>query len=296
MYERLLVPLDGSIAAGIVVPYVVEIAARSNSEIIMVSVSESKAADVERLYSSYLEHVCEEVRLQLRGYGVEQPKMHDHILRGHPATEILRYADETDSGLVVIASRGAASAGPWLLGDIAAKVLRASNRPVLLVRAPAPAEAVQQKRLIKRILAPLDGSRIGEAALPATEALAHPLGAEIVLYQSLEPVFQVAPYNVAFPQQTALEKVRAEARAYLNGISKLLQERGVAVSTVMDSGPAAERIIDYSKANNIDIIAMSTHGRSGIGRWVFGSVTDKVLHAGDTAVLVVRAVQPARGG
>ncbi|MBI2851561.1 MAG: universal stress protein [Chloroflexi bacterium] len=297
MYERLLVPLDGSLVAGIVLPYVVEIAARFNSEIVLVSVSESKAPDVDYLYRSYLEHVSEETRSRLRLFQVEESEaaVHEHVLRGHPPSEILRYADEVDAGLIIIASRGAASGGPWLLGDVAAKILRASTRPVLLVRTPARAEVIQQRSLIKKILVPLDGSRIGEAALPAAEAMAKPLGAELVLFQSVEAVFQAAPYNVAFPRQTPDERVQGEAHAYLNGVSKLLREHGLVVSTVVETGPAPERIIDYAKANAIDVIAMSTHGRSGIGRWVFGSVTDKVLHAGDTAVLVVRAVQPARG-
>jgi len=60
---------------------------------------------------------------------------------------------------------------------------------------------------------------------------------------------------------------------------------------VVRSGAAADQILEYAEANGIDLIAMSTHGRSGIGRWVFGSVTDKVLHAGDTAVLTVRATK-----
>jgi len=60
-------------------------------------------------------------------------------------------------------------------------------------------------------------------------------------------------------------------------------------SSELRSGSAAEEIITYAEENNIDLIAMSTHGRSGIGRWVFGSVTDKVLHAGDVPVLTVRA-------
>lgn len=295
MYEKLLVPLDGSMAAGIVVPYVVDIAARFNSEVILVSASESKASDVEHLYRSYLERVCQEIESRLRQLQVANPRIHDHILRGHPASEILSYADSNNIGLIIIASRGAAGTGPWLLGDIASKVLRASTCPVLLVRSPAAEAAISQNRLIQKILVPLDGSKTGEAALPAAEALARPFGAELVLFQCLEPIFQAAPYNVAFPQQLGLEKIEAETRAYLGGVSKLLHERGANVSTVIESGRAPETIIDYARTNAMDIIAMSTHGRSGIGRWVFGSVTDKVLQAGDTAVLVVRAGQPVPG-
>ena len=66
---------------------------------------------------------------------------------------------------------------------------------------------------------------------------------------------------------------------------------GLKTSTAIEVGLPAQQIIDYAGANDIDLIAMSSHGRTGVGRWVFGSVTDKVLHAGNTAVLVVRAVK-----
>jgi nucleotide-binding universal stress UspA family protein len=75
---------------------------------------------------------------------------------------------------------------------------------------------------------------------------------------------------------------------YLDGIGKKLKGKGLGVSSVVVIGSSADQIIDYAKANTIDLIAMSTHGRTGIGRWIFGSVTDKVLHAGDTPVLVAR--------
>ncbi len=75
-------------------------------------------------------------------------------------------------------------------------------------------------------------------------------------------------------------------------MAKTFKEKGLDTSSIK-RGPSGvsgrKRFLEYAGANAIDLIAMSTHGRSGIGRWVFGSVTDKVLHAGDTAVLVVRA-------
>lgn len=295
MYERLLVPLDGSTSAQMVLPYVVEIAARHNSEIMLVSVSESKATDVDFLYRSYLEHTSEEMRSKLDYYGAKKVKVHDHVLLGRPADEILRYAEDSDANLIIMASRGATSHGPWLLGNIAAKVLWAAKRPVLLIKSPARGEAIERKSVLQRILLPLDGSRIGEAAIPAAEALARPLAAQLVLFQALEPVYQVSAVPELNNPLIVLpvdEKMKAAARAYLDGVGKLLRNRGLAVTIIIEEGQPAERILDYAKSNAIDLIAMSTHGRSGIGRWVFGSVTDKVLHAGDTAVLVVRATQP----
>jgi nucleotide-binding universal stress UspA family protein len=294
MHETILVPLDGSSAAEIVFPFVEEIAAKLGSRIILVTVSESGSADLDHLFRSYLERVREQVQTQLKDYGAEEvSKLYSKVLLGAPADEILRYADEADASLIVMASRGSSGRGPWLLGSIAGKVLRASGRPVLLIRAPADATALQQKSVLKRILVPLDGSVIGEAAIPFTEALGKALYAELVLYHVVEPVTTWAGYGVEvgynIPQDSESRKV--SALAYLEGVRKRLTEKGLITTIEVEAGRAADLIIDYAKSKPIDIIAMSTHGRSGIGRWVFGSVTDKVLHSGDAAVLVVRAAK-----
>lgn len=291
MYQRILVPLDGSSTAEIVLPYVEEIAAKLSAEIVLVSVAQSAAKDVDQLYRSYLERVTEQVQHQLSDWGDGiVPKVHHEILLGTPAGEILRYADQKNVGLIAMASRGSSGRGPWLLGSIVAKVIRATARPVLLIRAPASDAARQQKRLVKRILVPLDGSQIGEAAIPHTELLAPALGAEIVLFQVVEPVAMLPAYGVheVYPVVQDSEAVMAAAIAYLEDVGKSLKTKGLKTSSAVDFGSPAAQIIDYAKTNAIDLIAMSTHGRSGIGRWVFGSVTDKVLHAGDTAVLVIR--------
>jgi len=289
MYERILIPLDGSKAAEIVIPYVEEIAAKLGSEIILVSVAESKTTDRDHLHRSYLEPITKQVQRQLKDWGArEEVKVQGKVLPGKPADEILRFADETNVGLIAMTSRGSSVRGPWLLGNIAAKILRATGKPVLLVRAPASEAALQQKRLTKRILVPLDGSNLGEAAIPCAETLGSALKAELVLFQVVAPPrVWAGGEGGSYVMPPDEEGLKASAMAYLGGVAKPLKEKGLNISNAVDLGSAADQIIDYAKANAIDLIAMSTHGRSGIGRWVFGSVTDKVLHAGDTAILVV---------
>ncbi len=161
-----------------------------------------------------------------------------------------------------------------------------------MVRAPASETALQQKRLVKKVLIPLDGSKLGEASIPLVKVLAEGSGAEIILFHVDEPVITWGIYE-GYPGYTtpppAPESREASAMKYLDGVAKPLKESGLTTSTVVVFGLPARRIVEYAKANAINLIAMSTHGRSGIGEWVFGSVTDKVLHAGDTPVLVVRA-------
>ncbi len=297
MYERILVALDGSNAAEIVLPYAVEIAAKLGAENTLVSVSGFPATDTDHLYQAYLEGIKGQVRREVKDFGAkEEPKVFSKILVGKPASEILRYADEINAGLIVMASRGSSSPGTWLLGNVADKVLRATVRPVLLIRAPASPAALQRKRLIQRILVPLDGSQVGQAVIPNAEALGRVLDAELVLFQALQPsrTWVRVDDGISHTVLQIEKSVKACAVSHLHEIAEALSKRGLRTSSVVVLGSAADEIIDYAKENAIDLIAMSTHGRSGIRRWVFGSVADKVLHAGDTAILVVSAAKAAQ--
>ncbi|MDP2744166.1 MAG: universal stress protein [Dehalococcoidia bacterium] len=298
MYERILVPLDGSNAAEIVLPYAEEIAARTGAEIILLSVSDPTTTGMDHLYRAYIERIAEQVRRQIgdRGAG-EKAKVRAEVLTGRAAAEILRYIDESNVSLITMAGRGSSGERPWLLGNIASKILQTVAKPVLLVRVPAGDTALKQKRLVKRILLPLDTSRAGEAAIPHAEALARLLGAEVRLFHVLEPApvpFLVAPgVEIAYPPVSAETegRIAAAAVAYLQSVENTLTEKGITVSSEVSLGHPASEIIRYAEANAIDLIAVSTHGRSGIGRWVYGSVTEKLLQAGSKPILTVRAAK-----
>ncbi len=296
MFERILVPLDGSGAAENVLPYAEEIAAKFGAELILASVSELAPEETDPLYRSYLDRMVEQVEGQLKNWGAKEGvKVRGEVLFGRPASEILRYADENNVSLIAMASRGRSGRGPWLLGNIAAKVLRATGDLLLLVRARAGEGRLRERRLVRRILVPLDGSKLGEFALPHAEALARVLDSELILFHAFTSITMEAGYRYAEILPERLKETEEHAReavlAYLNGLGKSLEGKGIRVASVLKSGAAPDQILEYAEANGIDIIAMSTHGRSGVGRWVFGSVTDKVLHAGDTAVLTVRATK-----
>jgi nucleotide-binding universal stress UspA family protein len=292
MFERILVPLDGSDAAEIVFPYVVETAANFASGIFLVRVAESASPVICRDCGAYLDVTRLKLKSMLESWGVPQgTKIETKVLSGNPAVEILKYSGEIDAGLIAVASRGASSTGPWPLGNIAAKILRASSFPVLLVRKQAEDAKLIQKKLVKKILAPLDGSKLGEAAIPLVTGIADKTGAEIVLFRVVEPVtaFAVPTGEIAWNFVGTYEtNARIPVMNYLERMKESLSGSRFAVSTATGEGQPAGEIIDYAQLNNIDLIAMSTHGRSGIGRWVYGSVAEKVLHSGDQPVLVVR--------
>jgi len=293
MFEQIVLPLDGSTAAEITFPYVAEIASRFGSRIILIRVCSSSDPLTINESRSYLKGAAGRMNNQLDELQARNETEVTFELRvGVPAVEIINYASQTVCDLVAIASRGESGDKRWPLGNVAAKVLRSSSFPTLLVRKRANEKALKERKLIKKILVPLDGSQIGEAAIPLASALAVKLQAELELLQVIEPSKYV-PFSegmVSLPSLHQYEEIANQiALEYLNKKRELLMSEDIDVSVVTATGSAADQIIDYSRTNDIDLIALPSHGRSGIGRWVFGSVTDKVLHAGDTPVMVIRS-------
>jgi nucleotide-binding universal stress UspA family protein len=141
------------------------------------------------------------------------------------------------------------------------------------------------------ILVPLDGSELAESALADAFSLAQLSQAQITLLQVIPPIEDVLAAGTDYPiyidQQW--ENERMLALAYLNNICKRQGCPEVTVHRVVEMGLAAETIIDYAHRQAIDLIVMATHGRSGLQRWVYGSVADKVLRGAEAPVLLVRA-------
>lgn len=146
--------------------------------------------------------------------------------------------------------------------------------------------------MIKRILIPLDGSKLAEKALPYAEELAYQFQAELVLMQVLQPALIAANYDsyVSFAYQESWPQDHSEAEAYLNSLRGELRELHIpARSIVLNSQPVADAIVDLAHEHQIDVIVMSTHGRSGLSRWIYGSVATKVLQQAPCPVFLVRA-------
>ncbi len=147
---------------------------------------------------------------------------------------------------------------------------------------------------LRSILVPLDGSAFGEAALPCAQELARTSGARLVLMQAVTPHhFEIDLAETRSPHLARLseeytEHATAAARSYLAQIQQRLSEGGLAVRYVVETGQAAEAILACARSNAIDIIALSTHGRSGVGALLLGSVANKVLHSAEMPVLLVR--------
>jgi nucleotide-binding universal stress UspA family protein len=253
------------------------------------------------LFRAYLHAIQEKVKVELSDWGAKPgTRVSAEILVGKPAEEISTYAAGRNVTLLVMAARGRSGEGPWLLSHIVPKVLRATTKPVLLVRKEAPREGLHRKGLIKRILVPLDGSKAGEQIIPHAVEVATVTGAEVTLlraYKSLMRPISVEFYTMPEEEVRKINKHREEeAKGYLKSIAGPFREKGLTVSEVTASGNPVDVILDYAESNAVDILTMSTHGLSGIKRWILGRVSEKVLHAGDMPVLVARGAEMENQG
>jgi nucleotide-binding universal stress UspA family protein len=150
--------------------------------------------------------------------------------------------------------------------------------------------------MYRKILVPLDGSKLAECALSYVEALAKGCGTEKVIlvsvtervqgYRAFEDPGQPLGQRLAPEAYGKLEK---QAQRYLDRIAKAMEAKGIKVDTEVLLGNPAEEIVIYAKDPGCDIIVMSSHGRSGPSRWTHGSVADKVFRRSPVPVLMVRA-------
>lgn len=270
MFERILVPLDGSPLAEAILAQVRGILHYKDAEVVLVRtisvlpiVEEAGrsqlAAESEELADEYLRK--HEERLSKMGVRVRRVVRH-----GPPAEAILDLAAEMKATLVAMSTHGRTGLSRWVFGSVAEKVLRAGPVPLLLVRSfpTKPPDALR----FRTILAPIDESL---AVLPAVAELARLYDARVVLL------------NVCTGHPECAVPVPEMARAH-----EILRKQSLNAEPVMRKGDPAEQILEACRELNADLIAMSTHGRSGVSRWVLGSVAEKVLRTATVPMLIVR--------
>jgi nucleotide-binding universal stress UspA family protein len=190
-----------------------------------------------------------------------------------------------------MATHGRSGLDRWLLGSVAEKVLRVATHPLLLVRATKDGKSEGDK-VFKKVVVPLDGSALAEKVLPHVTALAKEISFEAVLLRAYNLRQVISTFEDYVPDWDLLEaEAMGEAMSYLDSKARELKGQGlIEVSSRVSEKEPAQEIIDLASEPNT-LIAMCTHGRSGLKRWVLGSVAEKVVRHANSPVLVI----PARG-
>lgn len=298
MYSKMLIPLDGSKTAEAVLPYARTLARKVNLPVELVGVVDiaALATQVSRGNARYFDTLISESASSSEAYlqriaaTFPSSNVKCSTERGRPEEVILEKAGD-NATLITMATHGRSGVNRFLLGSIAEKVLRAATSPLLLVRATEGVNSDGEATL-NSVVVPLDGSELAETVLLSVRALAREVGLEIILLRAYKvPANIYAAPEDYYPVQYDEYKteLRDDALDYLEKKTEELKKFGIPkVSSVIAEGLAADEIMALGRKLPDNLIAMCTHGRTGVGRWVLGSVTEAVVrHSGDP-VLVVR--------
>ena len=193
---------------------------------------------------------------------------------GHPAEEIIDIANHRDNSVIVMASHGRGGLGRALLGSVATRVVQASSRPVFVVRGTDQASTGTGEVGLSRVLVPVDGSAFSEQALETVRKMFE--GKQLKLH------FVTAAHDPVFDET-------GKAPEYLKWLAEKVADSFADVTWEVGDGPAGRVINQVAESQNVDLIAMSTHGRSGFDRFVLGSVAERVLHEATRPLLLLPA-------
>lgn len=279
---RALVPLDGSPLSEAVLPLVERLGA---AETALLRVLEDappgdRAAEAEA--RAYLEGVAERLRGRMAGAVAVA------VGRGKAAEAILEVASRRGSGIIALATAGRSGFDRLVLGSVAEKVIRASPVPVLALRAPG-ADAASERGLFERVLVPHDGRDRSFRAVEALSLLGAGAGTELALLGVIEAWEETGERGR--PDDLVERALRLEAEKLRDRLERAAiraRDLGFRVTVEVETGPPADRIVDRAASLGATLLAMATHGRSGPSRWALGSVTEHVLRASETPLLIAR--------
>ncbi|MDA1128886.1 MAG: universal stress protein [Chloroflexi bacterium] len=299
MYKRILVPLDGSPLGDRVLPYVRMLGRKLEAKVELFRVFDPQPEFFypnpfqfqERHEASvrYREEVMTTLgmaKTQLERAGVaatavlhgldetpEEPaagvEKDEHVLRA-AAEYIVSESEKQPDTLIVMSTHGRSGVGRLVMGSVTDKVLHATDKPLLIIRAEGN-DAILDGTM-GHIIVPLDGSDLAEHILPHAVGLAKALDAKMCLVRA-----------------TSDDKTDAHERDHLERLAERIRAEGVAeVEGVVLHGDPATAIVDLTHEYPDALVAMTTHGRSGMGRWLMGSVADRVVRYAAGPVLVLR--------
>ncbi len=298
MFKWILVPLDGLRLSEGVIPYARQLALGLQLPVTLahvvrpdrVTARAQRPPTVEQLSqwaTDEGEALLWPMAASLRAQGVS---VHTRVLFGRAAESLLDSSAQAEGCLIAMATHGRSGVGRWILGSVTDKVLHHTSDPMLLVRPPEGA-AEPGAESLRSLLVPLDGSTLAESILPQAETVARGLGLRVILLQAVPSVsdLHLGPDSDYYPYPSEiLDQAQAAAEEYLRSVAQGLSGRGLQVETRLLHGRPAAAIIDLAQETPDSVIAMSTHGRSGLTRWLLGSVADKVVRSSSRPVLLVR--------
>jgi nucleotide-binding universal stress UspA family protein len=294
MFHKILVPLDGSELAERALEPALVLAQQANSEIILLNVPVLEKMLVPTpagygllLPEQSIELSCIEARNYLenirQNWAYPNIKMSLRVVEGDEASVIADTAASEGVDLIVMSTHGRTGLSRWVLGSVTERVLHSASCPVLVIRSADP---------LSRVLITLDGSELAQTALQPGLEVAQRLGSQVTILRVV-PDLEFDPADMAYLDEIEVglahrlrDIVEEESERYLDKVAES-HSPDLNIQTSLWIGPPAQSILDFADLHDTNLIVMATHGRTGLRRWVYGSVTEKVLRAAKCSMLVV---------
>jgi nucleotide-binding universal stress UspA family protein len=265
--SKILVPLDGSKLARAILEPVGLLATAFGHDVEAVRVLDAQEIEDALLAGS---DIFEDVKQDLLRSVARLDRLgivtHTETLEGEAGRRILDYAEEIDPAIIAIATHGKTGADSILRGSVAEQILRGARHPVFVAN-PFSLSVYG----VSRILVPLDGSERSERILPLAESTGLALDAELVLFHALDAT---TPFSKVSAAETHLES--------------LAERLGGRTRVVVKKCPAGDGILSTARTEQADLIAIATHGRTGLERLQSGSTMEYVVGRADAPLLVQR--------
>lgn len=289
MHDRILIAVDGSEGARVATAHALALADAAGATVDVVHVLDRGLSS---LFSTTDEETVRERGREILADAEAQAtdaerSVETHLVEGTPHDAILEFAAEHGTDLVVMGRHGPTDVRERVLGSTTDKVLRQGSIPVLTTSYDDVTDVDGVS--VGSLLVPTDGSEEAEAAAPTAATLASQFDATVDVVKVIDLLVEAGPFDAGGVSQEFIEKLEANATEATERIAERVHETApdVSVSTTVTRGRPHEELSEYVDANDIDMVVMGSHGHSGVGESLLGSVTSRVLRLVDVPVLVV---------
>jgi len=284
MYERILLPTDGSDAAERALDLAVSVADAHDAELHILYVADTNQPSLSRIQGQVVDalegqgqQIVDEAGNRVRGSGVD---VTTDVIQGGPSRTILDYVDDRGVDLVVMGTRGERDVERLLLGSVTERIVRSAPVPVLAVPPNSDRSYPPES-----VLVGTDGSEGSDAALAEGIDLASIAGATLHVLSVLEDSL----LGIDVRSAAAAEERERRDEKLLEAAREQAEDAGVTVETAIEEGGVVETFNEYAAEHGVDLVLVGTHGRTGFDRRILGSVTEDLLRTADVPVLSVRA-------
>lgn len=288
MYKKILVPLDGSELAEGPLPFVVGLARKLNSEVILFSVCTQKAC-LELPLRAYLEKKAE----GLLSLGIKVSQL---VVEGDAVNKTLDFAQSNNIGLIAISTHTPNRISQMALESISSKAMQRLHIPVLLIQSKEQESVLTEKEL-QKILILLDGSKFAESIIPYVEGMADCLN-EVTIYMINEPLEIPHSYNYDLLadwrnyDKDIMIKAERKVKDYLRRSESVLRDKGMKVHSAWVPRKPVQTILRYIEDNSINLIAMATCDFSCIHNWAYCSIASRIIETSLKPLLLIHPPLP----